>query len=319
MRKLAVLIVWLLLIAAINSILLNTDAIDLGVSHTPGWATNSVSTAIALGKGYLFSRVGYSQATQYKSLFRDNLLDFISMNPSPVGSASLRSAMGFFIHLIQPFYALGIIVASFYIIFVSASPDNRYKIKSMLTKLLAGMIVISLSPAILELFLSVSEVLTRVILRLIDVNIFLTAMDDVLDSLDMIFMLISLVDINMGFYVMLPIMFIVWGIFSILFLRYAIITMFCIIFPLAVFLYSFEFTKPLGRNILEQMILWTAVQELNAIVIVAITVVIATRPENFMVLKPLFAPNFDILAIAACLVFILTPLMVLRLFRNFLP
>ncbi|MBU4266193.1 MAG: hypothetical protein KKE96_03095 [Candidatus Altiarchaeota archaeon] len=307
---------WLLLIAAINFILLNTDAVS---TVKGGWTTNLAGASITVGKGYLFSRVGYSYATRYKSLLRDNLLDFISMNPSPVGSASLRSAMGFFIHLIQPFYAIGIIVTSFYIIFVSASPGNRYNVKSMLTKLLAGMVVISLSPAILELFLSVSGVLTGVILGLTDANIFLDVMDNVLESLDAIFMMLSLVDPSLGFHIMLPIMFIVWGIFSIIFLRYAIVTMLCIIFPLAVFLYSFEFTKPLGRNMLEQMILWTAIQELNAVVIVAITVVLATRPENFMVIKPLLTPNFDLLALASCTVFIVAPLMVVRLFRNFLP
>lgn len=312
MRKLAILIVWLLLIGVMSVIV--SDA----VAQRTTWM-NAVDTLFFTAKRLAYSSLGYSLATEYKNLFKDNLPDFISMNPSPVQSTSLRSAMGFFIHLLQPFYALGILVASFYLIFVSASPGDRYRIKSMLTKLLAGMIVISLSPAILQLFLSLSEGLTRVILGLTDVNIFLTVMDDVLNSLHIFFAMITFVDMSLGFYTMLPIMLIVWGIFGVLFLRYVIVTMFCIIFPLAVFLYSFEFTRPLGRNMLEQMILWTVIQEFNAVVLAAITVSIATRPENFMVIDPIGLPGIDILAITSCIAFIITPLLVLRLFRNFLP
>jgi len=311
MRKLTILIVWLLLIGAVSYILSDT-------ASSQNWGKKFGDTGIYFALRLAYIERGLSGSTMHKDLFRDNFQDFIAMNPSPVQSATLRSAMGFFIHLLQPFYILGIIVASFYLIFISSSPGKRYRIKSMLTKLLAGMIVISLSPAILQLFFSLSGGLTRVILGLTDVNIFLTAMDDILSSMGTFFTVLAYINVSLSFYAMLPLMLIVWGTFSIFFLRYAIITMFCIIFPLAVFLYSFEFTRALGRNMLEQMILWTLIQELNAVVLAAITVCIATRPESFMIIESLIA-DVDILALSSCIVFIMTPLLVLRLFRNFLP
>ena len=308
MRKLAILIVWLLLIGLMSSL-----------TVSGGWWTNSVDTLLYAAKRSAYVGIGYGKATQYKNLFEENLPDFISMNPSPVQSTSLRSAMGFFIHLLQPFYALGILVASFYLIFISASPGDRHRIKSMLTKLLAGMIIISLSPAILQIFLSMSEGLTRVILGLTNVDIFLVAMDDVLESLKWYFGMITFVDMSLGFYTMLPIIGLVWGIFTVLFLRYAIVTMFCIIFPLIVFLYSFEFTRALGRNMLEQMILWTVIQQFNAILVAAAAVCIATRPENFLIFDSLALPALDFLALTSSFTLIVAPLLVLRLFRNFLP
>ena len=319
MRKLVILIAWLLLIGALNLVVMDTLAQPGGYTTQNKWWTNAVESIFYAGKRSAYVGFGYATATKYKSLFEENLPSFITMNPSPVNSTSLRGAIGFFIHLLQPFYALGILVASFYLMFVSASPGDRHRIKSMLTKLLTGMIVISLSPAILELFLSLSEGLTWVILGVTNVDVFLLTMDEVLSTMAIFFGMVTFVDMSLGFYTMLPMMMLVWGIFTVLFLRYVIVTMFCIIFPLIVFLYSFEFTRPLGRNMLEQMILWTVIQQFNAVVIAAIAVCIATRPENFMVIRPVGFTDIDILAVTSCFALIITPLLVLRLFRNFLP
>ncbi len=323
MKKIVILIIWLLLIGAMNLVLLNADAVDWKnqLDFEEGWWSNAAETFFYAAKRSAYIGVGYAKATDYKNLFKDNLLNFISMNPSPVQSTTLRDAMGFFINLLQPFYVLGILIASFYLLFVSASPEDRYRIKSMLTKLIAGMIVISLSPAILQLFLSLSEGLTRVILGLTNVDIFLAVMDDLLDSLKWYFAMLTVVAMDIGFYALLPIMGMVWGIFTVLFLRYVIVTLFCIIFPLIVFLYSFEFTRGLGRNMLEQMILWTVIQQFNAVFLAVAAVCIATRPENFMVIIPsgLPLPDIDFLALVSSLAFVMAPLLVLRLFRNFLP
>lgn len=320
MRKLVILVAWLLLIGALNGVVIDSFA------QTPGRYTiqnkrwmNAVESLFYVGKRSAYVSLGYATATKYKDLFEDNLPIFVTMNPSPVNSTSLRSAIGFFIHLLQPFYALGILVASFYLMFVSASPGDRHRIKSMLTKLLTGMIVISLSPAILQLFFSLSEGLTWVIMGVTNVDVFLATMDDVLSTLLTFFGMVTFVDMSLGFYTMLPMMLLIWGLFSVLFLRYVIVTMFCIIFPLVIFLYSFEFTRPLGRNMLEQMILWTVIQQFNAVVIAAVAVCIATRPENFMIIRPFGFADIDILAITSCFALIITPLLVLRLFRNFLP
>jgi len=320
MRKLVILVAWLLLIGAMNGVVINSFAqTPSGYTVQNKWWTNAVETLFYAGKRSAYVGLGYATATKYKSLFKENLPVFISMNPSPVNSTSLRSAIGFFIHLLQPFYALGILVASFYLMFVSASPGDRHRIKSMLTKLLTGMILISLSPAILQIFFSLSEGLTGVILGVTNIDTFLATMDELLSTLLIYFGMITFVDMSLGFYTMLPMMLLVWGIFTVLFLRYVIVTLFCIIFPLIVFLYSFEFTRPLGRNMLEQMILWTVIQQFNAVILAAVAVCIATRPENFMIIRPTGFPDIDILAATSCIVFILAPLLVLRLFRNFLP
>ena len=217
MRRLATFMAWFLLIGIMGVFVLDSLAqpYSSGYKVENKWWKNGISSFFYVAKRSAYALVGFSKSTQHKDLFQEYLPMFISMNPSPVNSSALSGAMAFFIHLLQPFYALGIIVAAFYLIFASASPGDRYRIKSILTKFLAGMIIISLSTAILQLFFSLSEGLTAVILGLTDVSVFLTVMDDLLSTLGWYFFFISLVDMSLGFYAMLPIMFMVWGIFGI--------------------------------------------------------------------------------------------------------
>jgi len=69
-------------------------------------------------------------------------------------------------------------------------------------------------------------------------------------------------------------MIMIWGLAVYFVLRFAIISLFIMVFPLSVLLYSFETTKAVGRNMLEQTIMWIFLQVFNAVVVVAIAMCI---------------------------------------------
>ena len=89
-------------------------------------------------------------------------------------------------------------------------------------------------------------------------------------------------EIELGYYTFLPFMLMIWGLGIYFFIRFAMITLWLIIFPLSMLLYSFETTKAVGRNMLEQTIMWIFLQIFNAVVIVAIALCIIQSKPGLM-------------------------------------
>jgi len=108
--------------------------------------------------------MGHNLLREAETDLSTNIYDYILQNP-PVYSEGFRSMIGFFISLIQPFYILAIILTAFYIMFVSDSYVKRSKAKSMLEKLIVGLIIMSFSLPLLWIFFGVSEAVTASILN----------------------------------------------------------------------------------------------------------------------------------------------------------
>jgi hypothetical protein len=275
----------------------------------------------------------------------DNFTNLILMNPDP-RSSEVRNPMSIFIKIIQPLYVMGIGVTAFYLLLISGTPGGRAKAKSLIMSLTIGMVVISLSPLIIETAVGVSTQTTTAILNTVDVDIVTESIDKTFGGpsyiptcpLCMAHAFLTWVEIELGYFSFLPFLLVVWGTLIFLIIRFMAVTLFIILFPLAVFLYSFGITRDLGRNILEQFILWLLLQEFNATVVVAIALCLIQKPAGFMAV-PLELPTmqgiagmpsdpgiqigmavlFDFIPFMGCLVLALAPLLMLRLFRNFLP
>lgn len=266
-----------------------------------------------------YGRLGYK-------IIYDELLELITMNP-PIKENFLLQT---FMKIVIPFYILSIAGAGFYLLFYSGSPEKRARAKSMLGKMVIGLIIISVSPQLLETGLNLSQNLTHQILNTVEIDAFVDVIKEYIRDFSRTYTWIGQLDPSFGFiFPFLWIMYLVWGILAMIAMRYILLVLWIGLFPLTVFFYSFEMTRTLGKNMMEQTILWTVLQTFNASVVVG--VVLARIPgtgcipgpglsclpveENIFIIGGF--SNFMLFAGAA--IFILAPLMMTRLFRNFLP
>lgn len=266
---------------------------------------------------YAFWSLDYSK--EDLGFILENLPDLILVNPDAKG-VEVMNGLHFFLSFIQPLYLLTITVTAFYLIFISGSPSGRAKAKSLMKSLIVGMIVISLSPVLLSALVNFSAITTRAIMSQADVsvvtdnlqNVFGTSgempatsseastdpltilenlpkqwgptyMESHTCTLCLMHLLATFVEIELGYYTFLPFMIMIWGMGVYFFLRFAMITLWMMIFPLSMLLYSFETTKAVGRNMLEQTIMWIFLQVFNAVVIIAIALCIIQSQPGIMV------------------------------------
>ena len=260
---------------------------------------------------YAFVSLDYSK--EDFGFIIDNLPDLILINPDAKG-VEVMGGLHFFLSLIQPLYLLTITVTAFYLIFISGSPAGRAKAKSLMGSLILGMIIISLSPVLLSALANFSAITTKAIMGQADVSVVTDNLQNVfglpepplltepitdtilgsgtLDvpnyvethtcTLCLMHLMATFVEIELGYYTFLPFMLMIWGLGVYFFLRFAMITLWMMIFPLSILLYSFETTKAVGRNMLEQTIMWIFLQIFNAVVIIAITLCIIQSQPGIM-------------------------------------
>jgi len=277
--------------------------------------------------------------------FLDNFQNLILMNPDVAGS-EISGPMGVIIRIIEPLYAMGIGVSAFYLILISGTPSGRAKAKSLIMNLTTGMVLVSLSPPIAQAFIGFSAQTTSAILGTVDVGIVTQNIDNTFGGpslpptcpLCILHAFMTFVEIELGYFTFLPFLLAVWGTFIFFILRFIAVTLFTIVFPLGIFLYSFSATKDLGRNLLEEFILWVLLQEFNAAVAVAIALCLIQKPAGFMSVD-LEIPNmeailgsangaagigtglvlFEFIPFIGCFILVIAPFLMMRLFRNYLP
>lgn len=250
----------------------------------------------------------------------DNLSGLILLNPDAEGP-EVKDGLGFFLGLIQPLYVLAIAVTAFYLVFVTGSPQGRAKAKSLMKDLVTGMIILSLSPILLEALLTFSADATGAIMEQTDISVVTdnlqivfgapndksvtdiavnfalssstmgltgdpTTLPEYLQShtctLCIMHWMATFTEIELGYYTFLPFMLMIWGLGVYFFLRFAMVTLWLIIFPLSVLLYSFETTKAVGRNMLEQTIMWIFIQVFNAVILAAVALCIIQSKPGLM-------------------------------------
>ncbi|OYT54685.1 MAG: hypothetical protein B6U72_01765 [Candidatus Altiarchaeales archaeon ex4484_2] len=220
---------------------------------------------------YYLAASGY--ATRGLDALSANLGDFILMNPSPQDPIVL-DLIRFFVSLLQPFYVLAISITGFYLILVSSSPSGRNKAKSMLVKLFISLVLISLAPQIMTITLYITENITSSVLGQADIAYYTYTLNKVIEGLKKLHIWSCLINVELGYYAFLPLFFLVWGTYLMLILRYLAVLLWIILLPLSIFLYSFGFTKNIGRNMLEQTILWSSLQIFNAVIVAVAAIAI---------------------------------------------
>ncbi|MCK4492289.1 MAG: hypothetical protein KAU03_06670, partial [Candidatus Altiarchaeales archaeon] len=102
----------------------------------------------------------YRGVTFLEGIF-DNIDSLLTTNP-PVGE--IFTGMWFFMRIIAPFYILAILILAIYLLIGSSSPRSRAKAKSVLSKVIVGVVLISISPAFLKILFLIAESLTRALM-----------------------------------------------------------------------------------------------------------------------------------------------------------
>ena len=110
----------------------------------------------------------------------------------------------------------------------------------------------------------------------------------------------------------------IFALYGFLALRYVMLMVWVILFPLSLFLSSFELTRGLGRNMIEQTVFWTILQIFYAVTIDVIAVGFMILPTGFDYFGlgfhfggGLFFISF--FSLAAAVLLMLTPILVLML------
>ncbi|MCK4492287.1 MAG: hypothetical protein KAU03_06660 [Candidatus Altiarchaeales archaeon] len=278
---------------------------------------------------WVIKRMGYSAlASDYGTAgweeIKDNIADIILANP-PV--EELHSLMTEVMKLVFAFYIPAIISLGFYILFLSSSSTGRAKAKDMLGKLIVGLVMISVSPQLINILLSISEQFTSSILAHTEKTIMSNALSETIGTgpplpsgLIGVHHMFTLVNIELGFYLFLFFMVLVWGTFMFpLVIRFLAVSTFIVLFPLSIFLYSFEFSRALGRMMMEQTLVWIFLQAINALILLTATLCILSLPPDFMDISTWWLPLPGIIPAMVCFMFPIAPLFIIRFFRGFLP
>lgn len=224
--------------------------------------------------------------------------------------------MNYFIAIMEPLYALAMILTGFYLMFLPGSPEGRTRVKSMLIWLMVGMITITVSKYIVIILFGISHSMTLSILSLSQVklgNVFTYAIAYLL---------------NMGYNSMIilerssiPLLItpslLIGGILLVLKLRYFMVLLLSVVFPFTIFLYSFKPTKIIGRFMMEQTILWIFAQSAMALVFL-VTIVGINLTEDIITMT-ISEEIKIIMGLSGLVMLIMTPIIVVRIFRGFLP
>ena len=286
----------------------------------------------------------------------ENLVKYILMNPSPL-QPNVKSAMYFFVLLLFPAYILAIVLLGIYIQFLSASPRGRSRAKSMLTNMVIGMVIISTAPNLLDVFLNISQGVTENILNQgkaeveITTSIYTGVMRKTWDlSIAVIYgtgllkMAVgpaagwvggrkivpkALKGIAKGFNLkaepsrtapmLMTIISLSLGVYGILLFRYFMVMFFTLVFPFTIFFLSFEPTKKLGGTLLEQLLLWTLVQEFYALTLVAVGVGMMLLPDSLLKYGFGIVIKISFFEAAACVTVMMGPIILFMLLRKLLP
>jgi len=219
----------------------------------------------------------YPWITSYAMSFPQNYEEAILANPSIIDSSAkgynpeIANAVGYFIRLMLPFYGMAIVLTAAYILFMSASPEGLSKAKSLLKRLVASMIVLSMSPLIIEAMLVTSSGASSAIIGQADLDNVRTVLDGGIWGAFIIFCKLGITDLEVAIAFWTSVYVMAWLPYVVIGMRHIMMTLFCMVFPVGIALYSFVFLRSIGRKILEQTIVWIYMQAFLSVTILVIS------------------------------------------------
>jgi hypothetical protein len=186
--------------------------------------------------------------------------------------------MTMFIQLTIPFYVIALMFTALFFIFKSGSPRSRGRARSMFLKLIYGMIFVVTSPLIYQALLDLELIGVDWLLynhvRTIDVWLFELSlpsnpMPTVADNINLIRHPIMYTHSTIS-YCFFQLVYLMALIFAsiIAWLRNIMVFVYGVFFPIIIFFYSFDPTKPWGRRWLNDALKWVFVPLIQALILV---------------------------------------------------
>jgi len=246
-----------------------------------------------------------------------HFVDYILKNPN-IHTSVTYNLIRYFVSILYPLYILAIIVTGLYILFMPASPLGRARAKSLFGKLIISMVLVSMSPYLMITLLTFTQQITKEILGDPEsprgyVKIATEEFTSALYKMRNIIILGNTPNLILGGGAFLetspfhelekfgewfhhnewveietvwtapPLLFIVLliiGIYGLIAFRYFMLILWAILLPFTIFFSSFEFTKGIGRTMLEQTLLWSFLQVFYAIIIIVFAIGITVAPQD---------------------------------------
>lgn len=209
--------------------------------------------------------------------------------------ATIRSMNALFIRAFMPIYVTFFLILGLYMIFMQGSPKGRAEAKAFFIDLTVGMILVAVSPAIFQIILNISAYITDYIWSQSGVTFgeykswWRTRPDQTVYCC----------------YFWIAIGSVICSLIVTMF-RYFMVMIFGAIFPLAVFLYTFRFTKGMGNSLMKFSFL-AVFSQVPMILFLVIGLKAYQDPSGWGV------PAFRIMfGIAANLAIVCTPLIMLK-------
>lgn len=215
--------------------------------------------------------------TQYGLSFPRNYETAILANPSlkdPTAAGYnplITEAVGYSIRLMLPFYIMAIVLTGAYMLFVSSSPAGRAKAKNLLKRLVVSMVFFSMSPLIIEVMLVTSQNISSAILSQADPDNVRMVLEGGVWGAYIIFSKLGITDVEIAIAYWTALYVMAWLPYMVIGMRHIMMTLFCMVFPIGIALYSFVFLRGIGRKILEQTMVWIYLQAFLSMAILVIS------------------------------------------------
>ena len=264
-----------------------------------------------------FKRMGDALVYGLMAICQRHFINLLLLNPNPM-SPGVLGITKYFIALLGPVFILATVACGIYMIFFSGSPSIRSKIKEILPGIIAAMLLVMLSPHILNVLFFLSEQLFLGIIaqgprnamgillpnkeEINPVNYFMSKFDRITwysGEGSAPFLFISLL--------------IVLGLLMVVIARYLLISLFVMVFPLTLFLYLFLPTRRMGKRLMEQTLIWIFLQVIEAITLVSVVTIVAIFAP-FLVQEVLI-----LLDLGALIALVVIPVAAVLFFGDFLP
>lgn len=195
---------------------------------------------------------------------------------------AINPAFQMYRDFLYPFFMLYLVLGAFYLLFMAGSPSGRGRAKSMFWKLMLAMIMVTLSPQLFKIIMTIAHDLAQSILAIASSSVGISPGGLVLVAVGM-----APLAIGPGF-----ILFTVLFAFAVILflisvgLRWLGVLILAAVFPITIFFYFFEppiiggFTKPLADTLMKSTFTYIFAQTLQALMLAIAFTALGSIPLN---------------------------------------
>ena len=173
--------------------------------------------------------------------------------PTCTTTPGINAIYPYIINILVPIYIVAMMFTAMFFIMKSGSPAGRVRARKMFFRLMVGMLFVIYSPMLYQSLLDISNRITSFYVDKVNIND-IVAVTSYGKAASMCCLQFCMV-----------IVFLVT--FIILLIRWFYVYLYSIFFPLILFMYFFEVTKPYGTKYLKDAIKWIFVPPLQALVL----------------------------------------------------